>query len=315
MTPSELDNTLRSFMHELYQHSPHTRRQYMGATMSFYQWAVRNNAQGRFPLGMKRADVSAWLSELSTTPTKRGRPPKPATLRHNYAGAHAFFSWMEGEAGDDWNNPFRKTPAPLVGEVEKAVVPPAKMAEVLVTLDRARAWREAAMISLIYDNGIRARSLVNIRCEDVDWDESEIMLTATKGRKQLRVPFSAATWRRMDRWIRHRQDKGSEWLFTGRRGQLTTSGVLQIIKRTFVEVGKIEGVGPHMIRHSFATAYMQDDRAQWQDLKEVGLWSSDTMPQRYAKAAKRQRARDVHQHLSPVERLATLSGRQGSSAG
>ncbi|MDE2106177.1 MAG: tyrosine-type recombinase/integrase, partial [Patescibacteria group bacterium] len=173
-----------------------------------------------------------------------------------------------------------------------------------------KLWREAAMVSLIYDNGLRAASLVAIRNEDVDWEENVIQLQHVKGGKELPVPFGDATWRRLDRWRRHRLDKKSPWLFTGSRGKLTANGVYQIISKVFEGMG-IEHVGPHLIRHSFAAAYMSDDSAQWQDLKEVGLWSSDTMPQRYARMAKRQRARVAHRRLSPVERLASMTDEVG----
>ncbi len=59
----------------------------------------------------------------------------------------------------------------------------------------------------------------------------------------------------------HRGDAESEWLWLGKRGRLTDTGIEQVVKRRAAEAGLV-GVHPHLFRHSYAHAMLADGMAE-----------------------------------------------------
>jgi len=295
MTRAKFDDVMRSFEYSLRAagKSQHTINQYLGSPRAFLEW------YGRDPLQAKRHDIEGWLAELS-------KRLAPATVAHLYSGLKAFYRWLleEDEIAED---PMAKVRKPKVPETEKDIVPAEVMARVLSELDSTRQYREAAIISLLYDTGMRANELVGLRVDDIDWDEQVILIRKTKNAEIRVVPFSNQTGLRLRRWLRKRPHQDAEHLFTAQRGPaagrpLTTSGLRQIVQSVFE--GKTRGsITPHDLRHTFATHFLEDETARPEDLMTIAGWKSDAMLRRYTRSRKQARAIAAHRRLSPVARL------------
>jgi site-specific recombinase XerD len=295
MTAVSFDNTLRSLSYSLraQRKSEHTVRQYTASARKFHSWF-----QGRdgFPAGVTRQDIVSWLAheqELGLA---------PASIRHDYAGLSAVFRWLV-EEGELETNPMWKVRPPAVPASPKDVVSVDIMGKVLAGLDKAKAYRDAAIISLFYDTGMRVSELAGVRLQDVDWDAMTVSLADTKNNEARTVPFSVTTARRLDRWQRNRGDPESPCLFTGKKGgPLTRSGLLQLVKRTFKPYG-LTTISPHDLRHTFATHYLDSPEAREGDLQSIAGWKSPSMLGRYTASTREARAIRAHRRLSPVERL------------
>lgn len=296
MTPSDLDNTLRSLEFSLKagRRSIHTIRQYKEAAKRFATWC-EEDTPGAFPEKVTRHHVNRWLASLQDT-------LRPATVRHLFSGLRAFYNWLAEDMDPKWVNPMTRMKAPEVPESPKDIVPVEKMLEVLKSLDACKRRRDAAMVSLFYDCGCRVSELRNIRNADLDWDSQSIALEDTKNGEVRYAPFGDSTAKRLDQWTRSRHDKKSEWLFTGQRGQLTRSGIYHLIRDIFKEHG-LDGIGPHDLRHTFATHYLDDPEAREGDLQTIAGWRSPAMARRYSRQGQNRRAVAAHRRLSPVERL------------
>jgi len=257
---------------------------------------------GKHPFKAKRKDIQMYLAELF------GQGYASASVRHEYAGCQQFYRWAvdEQEIAPE-ANPFLGMKPPRVETPLKDIVELGELVKVLDDLDKRKQYRDAAMISLLADSGLRSQELCNILVAEVDMDEAVVTLPTTKNHEVRHVPFSSATGMRIDRWMRHRKDTEALHLFTGQRShvgkQLTTSGVLQIVKRVFAGHGMPQ-VGTHDLRHTFATLYLDDPDARTEDLQAICGWNSSQMVERYTKQRKQRRAVAGHARSSPLAQVA-----------
>lgn len=121
-----------------------------------------------------------------------------------------------------------------------------------------QGFRNKAIIETIYSCGIRASELTSLTINDIFFEDGFIRVNG-KGRKQRIVPISDRAIIYINEYMEQRSTlnvtpKQQEYLFLNRRGhQLTRVMIHTIISRAAKFVGITKAVGPHTLRHSFAT--------------------------------------------------------------
>lgn len=291
MTTESLDDVLRSLEYSLLARgrSGHTVRQYKNCATRFSQFI------GGSPLSTAtRGQVEQWLLSL------RQDGAAPSTVYHYFTGLRTFYKWYSSR--DGFTSPMAGISGPSVPEPEKRILTPDEIARVLAVLKAARRYRDCAIIALMYDTGMRASEVCGLRWQDVDWKESTVKLTDTKNGDIRIVPFSYAAGERLDYWRTKNKRRDLPWMFHGTRGRLTRSGLLQMIRKAFQEIG-VEGIGPHTLRHTFATHFLDGSDAHVSDLMTIAGWKSEAMARRYTKEGKTRRAIKAHRENSPLARL------------
>ena len=314
MTEERLDDLLRSMEYTLAarRRSPATIDQYQRSLIRFYQWL---DARGEIDISaVTPGVVEEWMTSLQRTVVGKGADglPKlmaPSTVRYNYAGLRGFYKWHSRREG--YVTPFAAVESPSVPETRKDVVSTRDMKRVLDYLRAAGRLRDVALVGLLYDTGMRASEVCGVKTTDIVWanarqkqDVSFIKLEDTKNGETRDVPISYAAGEMLDLWLSKRKDKGNDWLFpnlrTGR--PLTRSGLLQVVKEAFEDIG-LKGIGPHDLRHTFATHFLDGDSAKVGDLMAIGGWRSEQMARHYTKDGKQRRAMKSHRENSPLSRL------------
>ena len=156
--------------------------------------------------------------------------------------------------------------------------------------------RDAAMIMVLYDSGVRAAELCGMRANDLDGRDRTVFVTG-KASKQRRVCIGHKTAQAIERYLRKRPVK-SDWLWLGSANRpLETKGLRMMLVRRFRDAG-VKFRGAHAFRRGFAMEYLASG-GQEGDLKELGGWENYAMVSRYAKANAGERAIAAHKKLSP----------------
>ncbi|RPI61524.1 MAG: site-specific tyrosine recombinase XerD, partial [Ignavibacteriales bacterium] len=123
--------------------------------------------------------------------------------------------------------------------------------------------RDKAMLELFYACGTRVSELINIKVNDLFF-EDEIIRVFGKGSKERLIPVgsSAVKWvgeyLKKSRPLLMKKSKSENNLFLNSRGsKLSRMGVWKIIDRYVKQAGIEKDVHPHTFRHSFATHLLE----------------------------------------------------------
>lgn len=172
------------------------------------------------------------------------------------------FLFLEDEIASD---PSELLEIPKIGRKLPEVLTVEEIDKLIGAIDLStnEGHRNRAILETLYSCGLRVSELVNLRFEDIFFDEGFIRVTG-KGNKQRLVPVSPSVKKEItlykDQIRRHMNIvRGNEsFVFLNRRGvQLTRVMIFTIIKNLGNEVGLTKNISPHTFRHSFATHLLE----------------------------------------------------------
>lgn len=233
----------------------------------------------------------------------RAKTMSARTVAIHYNCLRAFYNWMV-KKGHLMRSPFDRMEPPKEPKKEIKAFSNEDVLALLAAAGRSlQPLRDVAILSLLFDCGLRAQELCDLNVQDVDLEHSTIKIWHGKGDKERTVIFSPlagqALWAYYEAEPRHPDDP----FFVSQRGGPLSPHSLGLLFKRLKEAANITGVrcSPHTMRHSFASSYLMRGGSMEELQHKLGHTDS-RMTQVYVHLNVEYQ-REQHRRFSPLEGL------------
>lgn len=280
-----LSETIEAFLRDARAQrrlSPNSMRAYASDLTGFVTWWRENRADAAWE-SLHVADIRRFLASRHDTVDR-------LSVGRQLSAIRSLCQWML-RSGRVTSNVAAAVRLPRPRKGLAGVLTVDETERILTasrTEDRELAPREVAVWELLYGSGLRVSEAVGANVESLDLNEGWIRVLG-KGSKEREVPLTDAAVAALRAWLALRAEivaehGGQAWsgpLFLNHRGgRMTDRSVRRFLEEVQTRMGTLQKVGPHGLRHSFAT-HLLDGGADLRSIQELLGHSRLATTQRY----------------------------------
>lgn len=233
----------------------HTLKAYASDWRNFAQWYVEANGE---PFDLSRltaldlTDYREWAASESFAPT---------TINRRLSFLKQYATWgLEREVV----KPTVYTQIHRVRSIQQQTLAPrslkqADVRRLMKEVDLRATSRDRALLYLLLYTGLRVGEAAHLTIEAIQLAQRKgtlvIRAEHAKGGKQRRVPVPAKAREPLSIYLQE-HPIGTGSVFVGQRGPLREDALARIV-RQYAGYARLEAVTPHVLRHTFAYAYLK----------------------------------------------------------
>mgnify|MGYP002983003765 FL=1 len=200
-------------------------------------------------------DIEKYIQTLSDL--------APTTVSHNISSLKTFYSYFLKQVRIS-NNPTDGIKSPKLGihlPTYLTIDEVNKLLDIEVT--DAFSSRNKAILELMYATGLRISEVISLEFKNVDYDECIIRVMG-KGSKERIVPVNDYAIKYLKEYIDNYRPELvkndiNNYIFLNNHGRmLTRQGIFKMIKNYAALKNIKKTIGPHTLRHTFATHLLEN---------------------------------------------------------
>lgn len=268
----EIDSFLE-YLKDVKRYSPHTLEAYAKDLNQFAEFCEKIELIHEWkevtPKMVRRFEAGLMTGELAFGEGERaGRPRKMSarTVCRKLSAIRSLFGHLmrEGVVEED---PVEMVPPPKIGKKLPVFVPTEEMEELLkgrFNPEDFNMLRDFMILEVAYCTGMRRAELAGLKVEDVDLAAGVFRVTG-KGDKQRLVPMLEEMKGDVELYLRKRKEavkgKGnhSSFFVTNAGAPANEMYIYRHVKKCLEHVAALSKRSTHVLRHSFATALLNNE--------------------------------------------------------
>ncbi|MGD1998343.1 MAG: tyrosine-type recombinase/integrase [Flavobacteriaceae bacterium] len=260
--------------------SPHTLRAYKKDLESFLsycmqEYKIKDLTDINYPM------VRRWIVILSD----KGLETK--TINRKCSSLKTYFKFLQkievlSESPMQGHKQLKSTPKLVVPLTE------VELQNLMSTYDDSNyeGSRDALILELLYNTGIRRAELISIAINDLDFANAQLKVIGKRNKARL-IPLLPNVVNRIQSYLNFRSQQiganRSRYLFINAQGQaMNPSKIYSCVTKFLSMISTKKKLSPHVLRHSFAT-HLLNRGADINTIKELLGHSSLSSTQLYTK--------------------------------
>lgn len=187
----------------------------------------------------------------------------PSTVGNNISTLKSFYNYYV-KIDKISNNPIDPIKQPKIGTHLPVYLTIDEIDKLLdIKIETPFDARNKAILELMYATGLRISEVISLEFKNIDF-ESCIVRVMGKGSKERIVPINDYAIDALSNYINNYRNlmiknNINNYLFLNNHGnQMTRQGIFKMIKAECMKKGITKNVGPHTIRHTFATHLLEN---------------------------------------------------------
>lgn len=219
--------------------------------------------------------VRGWAMELMASGMKA------ATVNRKLSSLRTFYKYLL-KKGEIDVSPIQGVGGPKKAKPLPQFVREADMERLLCATGQGESWQEArehVILQLFYETGIRLSELVGLNDGDVDFGRMAIKVTGKRNKQRI-VPIGQGMADSLRRYMDMRNENlptlnsrlstlNIQPLFVTDKGErVYPNWVYRLVRKNLSQVVTLKKRSPHVLRHTFATA-MLNNEAELEAVKEL----------------------------------------------
>ncbi len=219
--------------------------------------------------GLTQTQIYDYLASLQNNEVQLSS----ASLNRKCSACRSFYTFLNLNYGMQ-SNPFKK-----IKHFKESVKLPnyltfEEVSRFLTEIDTTTLLgkRNRVMLEFLYASGLRVSELVNLRIQDIDFDENQVRIVGKGSKERIGLFYESLSLRLLD-YIKNVRVNlifdDTNVLFVNQKGKkLSTRAIQYLCEETGYKAGISQRVHPHMLRHSFAT-HLLDNGADLRFVQEL----------------------------------------------
>lgn len=254
------DESYKNYLAYEHHYSMGTVEVYTRAVGEFADFLCMADPEARLDRA-KSEDIQEWLMALVDKGNSAATVDKKLSGLKNYYRFLKFRGAVAVNPATRVEGPKQSKPLPCYVREEDMEC----LLEAPCDATDFEAVRNRMVLEMFYSTGIRLAELVGLRDYDVD-NEARALRVTGKRNKQRVIPYGTLLAQRVaeyrilrDEQLQASREEAGSVFFVQKNGKpLTRTGVYRIVKKQLSGVVALKKRSPHVLRHTFATALLNE---------------------------------------------------------